>query len=135
MTAQGIKSDSDKHRPTLIFRHMPNAIAAVIECGEFGAKKYDEHPMRCNWDKVEDGLQRYTDAMLRHQLAELGGEDRASDSQLLHAAHAAWNSLARLELIIRQQNEALRALNDNRAKPGELIDTTNNYDPAWLPPR
>ena len=118
MPAPGIKSDSDKHRPTLIFRHMPNAIAAVIECGEFGAKKYDEHPMRCNWDKVEDGLQRYTDAMLRHQLAELGGEDRASDSQLLHAAHAAWNSLARLELIIRQR----LAQNENTPQQMEIVD-------------
>ncbi|QJB21883.1 hypothetical protein KNU94_gp49 [Xanthomonas phage FoX2] len=118
MTAPGIKSDSDKHRPTLIFRHMPNAIAAVIECGEFGAKKYDEHPMRCNWDKVEGGLQRYTDAMLRHQLAELGGEDRDSDSRLLHAAHAAWNSLARLELIIRQR----RAANENTPQQMEIVD-------------
>ncbi|WNL50898.1 hypothetical protein Murka_0062 [Xanthomonas phage Murka] len=118
MPAPGIKSDSDKHRPTLIFRHMPNAIAAVIECGEFGAKKYDEHPMRCNWDKVEDGLQRYTDAMLRHQLAELGGEDRASDSQLLHAAHAAWNSLARLELIIRQR----LAQNENTPQQMEIAE-------------
>jgi hypothetical protein len=93
----GVKNDSGKHRPTLILRSMTRAINAVIEVGEHGAKKYAED----NWLAVDDGLRRYTDAMLRHQLAELGGEPRDPDSQLLHAAHVAWNALARLELILR----------------------------------
>ena len=100
---QGRKDRSGKPRPTLILRHMARAIMAVVDAGEFGAIKYDEHPDRCNWDKVPDGLAQYTDAMLRHQLKEFAGEEIALDSGCLHAAHAAWNSLVRLELLLRKR--------------------------------
>jgi hypothetical protein len=95
--AEGVKHDSGKPRPTLVMRSMSRAIQAVIEVGEFGAKKYAED----NWLKVTYGQQRYTDAMLRHLLAEMHGVERDPDSGLLHAAHAAWGALARLELMLR----------------------------------
>jgi hypothetical protein len=49
---------------------------------------------------VERGIDRYTDAMLRHALAE-GIEEFDTESGLKHAAHTAWNALARLELMLR----------------------------------
>ena len=40
--------------------------------------------------------------MLRHLLAEMRGEDVDPDTGLLHAAHTAWNALARLDLMLRE---------------------------------
>lgn len=39
--------------------------------------------------------------MYRHLLAEAQGEAMDSDTGLRHAAHAAWNALARLDLMLR----------------------------------
>ena len=41
----------------------------------------------------------------RHLLAEATGEARDQDTDILHAAHAAWNALARLDLMIRKSEE------------------------------
>ena len=45
---------------------------------------------------------RWADAMLRHLMREATGEERDPDSGLHHAAHAAWNALARLDLALRK---------------------------------
>ena len=73
------------------------ALLAVAEVSTFGARKYT----RGGWLAVPDGQARYTDAMWRHLLKE-GTEAADPDSGLSHAAHAAWNALARLELAIRE---------------------------------
>ena len=44
----------------------------------------------------------YTDALYRHLLAESPDDP---DTGLLHAAHAAWNALARLELLLKEEGE------------------------------
>lgn len=93
----GAKLDAGKMRPSLVLSAMPRALGAVIEIGEYGARKYTPR----GWEKVPGGVQRYTDAMYRHQLQE-GLEERDPESGLLHAAHAAWNALARLELMLRE---------------------------------
>lgn len=72
------------------------ALRAVAAVGTFGAGKYS----RGGWQSVPDGIQRYYDAKWRHLLAERH-ETLDADSGLLHAAHEAWNTLARLELILR----------------------------------
>jgi hypothetical protein len=72
------------------------ALAAVAEVGTFGARKYS----RGGWQSVPEGEQRYTDALWRHLLTERH-ESHDPDSDLLHAAHLAWNALARLELHLR----------------------------------
>ena len=41
--------------------------------------------------------------MLRHILAEASGDEIDPDFGLLHAAHTAWNALARLELKLREE--------------------------------
>jgi len=95
--APGAKLDAGKIRPTLIINSMHRAIRAVVEVSEAGAVKYSAD----GWQYVEDGFKRYTDAMHRHLLAE---NDALHDPQtgLTHAAHAAWNALARLELLLRE---------------------------------
>jgi hypothetical protein len=95
----GAKLDAGKVRPSLILGAMPLAILAVAEVGTYGATKYSDG----GWQHVPRGIERYTDAMYRHLLKEASGEDEDSDTEMLHAAHTAWNALARLELIIREK--------------------------------
>jgi len=79
--------------------YFPRAILAVATVSTFGASKYAWK----GWETVPEGFERYSDALVRHLLAEGKGEASDSDSGLLHAAHAAWNALARLELKLREQ--------------------------------
>lgn len=71
---------------------------AVAEVGTVGAAKYTPN----GWVQVPDGQERYTDALLRHLLDELAGDTRDAGTGLQHAAHTAWNALARLELMLRE---------------------------------
>lgn len=91
----GAKLDAGKARPDLILNDMPRALMALAEIAAYGAQKYTEG----GWVSVPNGIQRYTAAMDRHRLAEHEGCD--PESGFLHAAHTAWNALARLELILR----------------------------------
>jgi hypothetical protein len=79
--------------------YFPRAITAVAEISTFGAQKYAWK----GWEGVDDGINRYSDAMVRHMLKEAMGEEVDPDSGLLHAAHLAWGALARLELILRER--------------------------------
>ncbi len=72
---------------------------AVAEVSEFGARKYTWN----GWESVPDGAARYGDAEVRHICKAVVEGERDSDSGLLHAAHEAWNSLARLELILKEK--------------------------------
>ena len=60
--------------------------------------KYTEN----GWMEVPKGIDRYDDAKMRHWLDEKAGIACDPDTQLLHAAHEAWNALARLDLLIRK---------------------------------
>lgn len=92
----GAKLDAGKPQPSLMFEAFPLALLAVSGICTYGAKKYS----RGGWQHVPNGIDRYTDAMLRHML-----DTRFDDpeSGLPHAAHAAWNALARLELMLREK--------------------------------
>ena len=98
-----IKYDGGKpsaYRGTIDY--FPRAIEHVAAVSTFGASKYAWK----GWEGVSEGFARYSDAMVRHLLAEGKGETTDPDSGLLHAAHAAWGALARLELLIRAQEKA-----------------------------
>lgn len=93
----GAKLDAGKPRPALVLGGFARALTAVVAVGTFGAAKYTDN----GWMAVENGAERYDDAALRHWLKEKTGEKLDPDSELEHAAHAAWNALARLDLLIR----------------------------------
>ena len=95
----GAKLDQGKNRLGLVLMDFASALMEVGKVGTYGAKKYTEH----GWVSVPDAEQRYTDALFRHLLAEGNGEIKDPDTQLLHAAHAAWNALARLRFILERQ--------------------------------
>lgn len=104
-SAPGAKLDADKLQAGLLldFSHALEAVAAVAT---FGAKKYSPG----GWLKVPDGQRRYTDALMRHLLTDAhgGGNTHDEESGLLHAAHAAWNALATLELALRRGTASMR---------------------------
>jgi hypothetical protein len=82
-----------------LVEYFPRAALAVSDISTFGAQKY----AWAGWENVDDGIKRYSDAMMRHIFKEGMGEIEDPDSGLLHAAHAAWGAMARLELILREQ--------------------------------
>jgi len=91
----GAKLDGGKVRAGLMASGFSRALLAVAEVTTYGAEKYSAS----GWESVPNGHERYTDALYRHLLAG-GGVDH--ESGLSHAAHAAWNALAVLELEIRK---------------------------------
>lgn len=99
VTVGAIKYDGGK---TPIYQglidYFPRALEAVAQISAFGASKYAWK----GWEGVDDGYNRYSDAMHRHELAKARGELVAEDSKLLHDAHFAWSALARLEIYLRQ---------------------------------
>jgi hypothetical protein len=82
-----------------VIDYFPRAVMAVGEISTFGANKYAWK----GWEGVEDGVARYSDAMMRHLMYEAKGEEFDPDSKLRHAAHAAWGAMARLELMLREK--------------------------------
>lgn len=81
--------------------YFPRAIREVATVSAFGASKYAWK----GWETVPEGFERYSDAMVRHLTYEGQGELTDLDSGLLHAAHTAWNALARLEILLKEQND------------------------------
>jgi hypothetical protein len=83
-------------------QYFPRACLAVADISAMGASKYTWR----GWESVSDGYQRYSDALGRHlTYEEIEGFFDTGSGQL-HAAHAAWNALARLELLLRKlENE------------------------------
>ena len=93
----GAKNDKGKADLSLLVL-FGKALSEVGAVGTMGAEKYT----RGGWQFVPDGFERYTAAMLRHVFEE-NYSPMDDESGLLHAAHAAWNALARLELLLREQ--------------------------------
>jgi hypothetical protein len=95
----GSKLDSGKP-PILrgVLQYFPRAMAAISLVSEAGACKYTWQ----GWRTVPDGINRYGDAQVRHLVAEVTEGDYDKTTGCLHAAQSAWNSLARLELILEK---------------------------------
>lgn len=93
----GAKLDHGKNRMGLVLGGFARALEEVGRVGTFGANKYTSN----GWVSVPNGVERYTDAMYRHLMKEAQGEVIDPDSKTYHAAQAAWNALARLDLMLR----------------------------------
>lgn len=83
--------------------YFPDAIREVAKVSEFGAKKYDWN----NWQQLENGYTNCTNSLARHLCneAEKGPEGLDDESELLEAAHTAWNAMARLQFILKARKE------------------------------
>jgi len=93
----GAKLDREKPDASMLLM-FGKALLEVSAVSTVGARKYS----RGGWQFVPNGIDRYTAALLRH-LFEEHYESFDDDTKLLHAAQTAWNSLARLELILRER--------------------------------
>ena len=96
----GAKLDQGKNRLGLVLGGFSLALQEVGKVGTFGANKYSDN----GWMEVENGIDRYTDAMMRHYMSEESGEKFDDETKLLHAAAVSWNALARLDLMLRKND-------------------------------
>lgn len=99
--------------------YFPRAMEAVAAISQFGASKYAWN----GWRGVSDGFNRYSDAMVRHLAKEGKGEVLDPESGLPHAAHACWNALARLELML--EDEEQQELWAKSPEADEIVDQIN----------
>ena len=99
----GAKLDANKVPVTRgCFHYFPRALTAIAELSFIGARKYSWK----GWEKVEDGIHRYSDALGRHELSiQDDFTRRDKDTGVLEATAVAWNAMARLELILREQEK------------------------------
>ena len=102
---EGLKLDSGKPRIADMVGDFREPLLEICKVWEFGANKYEES----NWKKVEDGEKRYTNAMVRHLLAEYD-DPIDSESGLHHAVHVAWNAIARLWFILQEEKKYIRPM-------------------------
>lgn len=96
----GAKADAGKSpvRQGLL-EYFPRACLAVAEVSAVGARKYSWK----GWEKVENGVNRYGDAEVRHICYNAIEGPIDNDTKLLHATQEAWNAFARLELILKEK--------------------------------
>lgn len=87
---QEAKADGGKPRPTLVPVSLIHAVTAIRE---YGTAKYHDPE---NWRKVEK--QRYKDALYRHWLEYLGGNEVDQESGLPHLWHVACNVAFLIEM-------------------------------------
>lgn len=96
----GAKADSGKVAFLRgCIQYFPRALLEVARVSQRGAEKYSWS----GWEQVPDGIRRYGDALGRHLAYESMEGEYDKETGLLHAAQIAWNSLARLELILREK--------------------------------
>lgn len=93
----GTKYDNGKPQVGDMVKDFGLVLEEVSKVWEFGANKYE----RSNWKLVKNGEKRYTDALVRHLIAE-ETKELDDESGLRHAAHVAWNALARLYFILQK---------------------------------
>lgn len=85
-----VKHDAEKRRWSLL---PTRALEEVVRAFEDGEHKYG----RDNWKSPGFAYTRIYDAVFRHLVAWLAGEDCAQDSNVHHLAHAAANLLFLIE--------------------------------------
>lgn len=95
----GIKYDNNKPRLGEMVCDFKLPLLELCKVWEFGADKYS----KSNWKLLDNGVDRYTNAMLRHLVAE-DSDLYDDESGYLHAAHIAFNALARLYFISKEQH-------------------------------
>lgn len=95
----------------------PRAIQGIAMVSEYGFRKYGTYD---GWEKVPDGLNRYTDAKARHEnLQSIEGPYDVRDSGLPHALQEAWNAMARAELLL--QAGTIVVTRGNEIKDGKPV--------------
>lgn len=102
LPAAGKKHDGDKAPIVQACLHyFPDALLGVAQVSAAGAKKYEVPYHDKNWKRVDGAIGRYSDALVRHTI-QRDTFPYDPETKLHHAALAAWNALAVLQLILEQ---------------------------------
>lgn len=104
---KGIKYDIGKPRLGEMIKDFAEPLKEICKVWSFGADKYS----KSNWKLVENAEDRYTNALIRHLVAE-DTEVYDDESSILHATHVAWNAIARLYFIVSKTKEPPQRLNE-----------------------
>lgn len=99
------KHDQGKPPVYSLLEYFPDALIEVAKVNAFGATNHGWH----TWHTIDNPLPRYASAQLRHEFAQCMGQPVDEESGLLHQAHVAWNALARLQLMLYQLKEEIKA--------------------------
>lgn len=118
-TEKGVKLDDGKPRLDLVLGDFSRALWGVGQVGTYGAEKYTDR----GWQLVDNGVERYGNALLRHYFRWKRGEETDNESKLHHLKHLAWNALAILELTLQQEEP----VNDKEAFDREEYDRERWY--------
>lgn len=87
----GMKNDFLDDKPRWDLLPLPE-IEDLVKVYTAGAKKYAPN----NWQKLDNGYQRYKAALFRHLLAYEKGEKIDPDTKCMHLAQVVWNAVAML---------------------------------------
>ncbi len=99
----GVKNDQGKPRMSLLFtRALKPAIICLVRVLEYGLEKYP-NDKDDNWIQVDNGVERYRDAALRHLAESKAGEVFDADSKLRHLGSAACSCLFALAHEIKNE--------------------------------
>jgi len=106
---EGKKYDEGKNRMGLVLQGFANALWEVGRVGTFGGQKYGFG----NWQYLENGIDRYKDALFRHLFQWMQGEEIDKESGIKHLSHALWNLSAVLEFTLRNEKKESEEENEN----------------------
>ena len=96
---EGIKYDKGKPRLAEMMMDFAPELIELCKVWEFGADKYN----KSNWKLVDDGENRYLNALYRHSIAAVESE-YDDESKLLHCAHMIFNCMAYTHFVLKRLN-------------------------------
>lgn len=102
MTNTGNKKDDGKLPLGIVIqRQFPSALKMISEASLYGHNKYSDTDLDwLNCKRVENGKERYLNAMFRHALdSGIDLTNKDPETGLMHIVHAVWNGLQLLETI------------------------------------
>lgn len=118
-----VKNDAGKS-PVFrgVIQYFPAALKAVADVSEMGACKYSWG----GWKQSASfkDMHRFEDALARHLVNESTEGLYDPESRLLHAAHACWNALAKLELLLSRFPNKLNIEQIIQGSVGQDAQTT-----------
>ena len=99
MEKKGIKHDAGKPKIADMIFDYKVQLLELCKVFEYGTKTYGLG----NWKELEDGKERFTNAMMRHFLSE--DEVYDTETGLLHASQVFYNVGARLYYILKEMEQ------------------------------
>ena len=97
---EGIKYDTEKLRMAEMITDFAPELEELCKIWTFGVNKYGKG----NWKLLKNGKERFSNALIRH-LIEESKDLYDKETKLIHAAHIAFNAIARLHYVIKEMNK------------------------------